>query len=497
MAAVSSWSVRSWKIFVVAGIVLLLGAGAVLIFKMGARNGSNPEEATARNAGQKVFKDLQFSHRLTRITRSEKAEVEGEAVLRSRIKGLLDQPYSTERQKELTEICEKLSKEVGIKLAAEIVSGLSGPGKNRNWLLAGVVAGANEDLKSVVSVIRGMEYADDQDGCLNGLSNYLAKNACSIDSILTCAPFDKNEVESVLYGLTFRASRFGNDSDLIGNINTGVDDVKLLLEKSGLTKEQNVELLGLYLNNLSGLYPIESLDVAARSLGNYDNSTRETYDRVLGEAFRSDPKAAIETLERLFSQGAFSNSPKLIESALKRWMKYDQQAAVDWFSRSGKLGDVVKSHAAMPFLQQAINSQDVSAARNWADQISDPNLKKEAEGQVWSLERGIVRGEASKDPAALMKSIVAGESSHQEYWMEEVFATWMAKEPTKAQDWYQKNWNTMPASKSQYLAAAFANQAINQGDADTARQWAAHIEDAKTKQRIEAGIVKAETKNSQ
>jgi non-ribosomal peptide synthetase component F len=92
--------------------------------------------------------------------------------------------------------------------------------------------------------------------------------------------------------------------------------------------------------------------------------------------------------------------------------------------------------------------------------------------------------------------MIAGHSRHQDDWIEEAVATWSAKDPAKVQDWYHQNSQKLPAAKSQYFAAAFANQATEQGDTATARQWAGHIQDAKTKQRIEAGIAKAEAAKS-
>jgi hypothetical protein len=91
-----------------------------------------------------------------------------------------------------------------------------------------------------------------------------------------------------------------------------------------------------------------------------------------------------------------------------------------------------------------------------------------------------------------MESIIDGKSKFGDYWLEEAMGTWISKDFDKAQSWYQDNWNKLPAGKSQYLAAAFAKQAASQGDAATARQWAAYIQDPKTKQRIDAGIAKAE-----
>lgn len=422
---------------------------------------------------------------------TELDKLRGEKALLGRIKELLDQPNSLERQRDLAKICAKLSQEIGVKAATAKVSELAGPGKNREWLLMGVIAGANEDLGVVMSVIRGMEYEDDRNGCLSGLANYIASNKCDVGDVLKFSPFDKKEAESVLYGMVYMASGLEEGGGLHQALLGKVEEVKLVLERSDLSEADRKEFLGLYLRNVSGAHPTEALSVAVSALGKYDGSTREAYDWILSNAFKSDSKSAVKVLEDLLASGKLKDSPAIVTSAVQRWMKYDQQAALDWIRQSEGLGEGVKSYAAMPFFQQAINAGDLATAKSWSDQISSPELRKDVEGKVWSLDRDQLRKKVSQNPQETVQGIVSGSNGIEPYWLEEAVYTWASKDFDQAVKWNEANWNSLPASKAQYVAAAFATLSLNQKDVAAAKHWAALIEDAKTKERINTAIAKA------
>ena len=137
--------------------------------------------------------------------------------------------------------------------------------------------------------------------------------------------------------------------------------------------------------------------------------------------------------------------------------------------------------------------QNLEEARKWLVAIDDVEQYKKIEGHIWSAERDSLRKEVARDPVKTVQSMVSGQSKYADYWIEEAMGTWITKDPAKAEDWYNKNWNSLPSTKAQYLAAAYANAALQQGDAATAQQWASHILDPKTKQRIQDGISKAGT----
>jgi hypothetical protein len=178
------------------------------------------------------------------------------------------------------------------------------------------------------------------------------------------------------------------------------------------------------------------------------------------------------------------------------YLKTDEEAARSWMDGfESTLSEAARNRFYQIDSEYLVEQGKFADAWKLIDQIHDPVVKKRVEGQIWTAERDSLRQEVAKNPPELLQSIVSGKSNYNDYWLEEAMSTWVAKDFDKAQEWYQKNWNSMPANKSQYLAAAFAKQAIGQGDVATARQWAAHIQDAKTKQRIETGIAEAESKN--
>ena len=405
------------------------------------------------------------------------------------LRSLLRQPYSNERQSEIWNVCEKLSGDVGVEEAMRIISELAGPGQNRAWMLSAVVSGSRENFGMVMSMIRNLEYKDDNDACLNGLTSLVSKTNVSLERVTDSGPFSYRELSAIVVGLSHRPA---DSDDPIGDLKERTKNVISVINSADLNSDSN-QMLGEYFRNLSLLAPQTTLALMVETMNrskSFEPSDLD-YNWVLNAAFKSDPRQAIEVVQSLLKGTA--SSDRLISSSIRQWMKYDLNSALQWYSTSDQFGSEIKSYAAFPFFEQAVAGGDLSASKQWYERIDDPVLKRKAEGQVWSMERDIVRREVSKDPELAIQSMIAGDSSHQDYWLEEAIATWAVKEPTKAQAWYQQNWNSLSANKAQYVAAAFATQATKQGDTATARQWAAYIQDAKTKQRIETGIAKAES----
>jgi hypothetical protein len=133
---------------------------------------------------------------------------------------------------------------------------------------------------------------------------------------------------------------------------------------------------------------------------------------------------------------------------------------------------------------------DLSKAKEQLEKITDPVIRKQAEGQVWSKERNMLRNAANADPQKVLEEMVAGKSQHEDYWIEEAMDVWVSKDFDKAEQWYQDNWRTLPADKAQYVASSFAVRAIKAGDAAAAAQWIPFIQDPKTKNRIEGELKK-------
>jgi hypothetical protein len=189
---------------------------------------------------------------------------------------------------------------------------------------------------------------------------------------------------------------------------------------------------------------------------------------------------------------AKSDTPKgVVRAVFGEFLNQDRTAALDWLeglggSESAEVKDSLTKMAAGNFA----GTGDIRDAWRMVGEIQNEAVKKQAEGVVWSTERELLRKHVADSPEETMDLIVEGDA-FSDYWLEEAVHTWVSKDFDAANAWYEKNWDSLPKEKAQYVAAGFATQAIGQGDVDTARQWAAMIQDAKTKARIEANIAKA------
>jgi len=233
--------------------------------------------------------------------------------------------------------------------------------------------------------------------------------------------------------------------------------------------------------------PKEVLDM----LSSFETSltAREFGDVRLACVVSLDGREAMKLARGFAGSGAGS---EVFSAGLESYFRTNPVAAERWIAESRASFspfelEVVSTVAA----KNLVAKNDLSRARQELEKISDPKIHARVEGWIWAKERDQLRKEVTGKPSDTVQGIVDGTSNFESYWLEEAVHTWVSKDFDAANAWYEKNWDSLPKEKAQYVAAGFATQAIGQGDVDTARQWAAMIQDAKTKARIEANIAKA------
>jgi hypothetical protein len=210
---------------------------------------------------------------------------------------------------------------------------------------------------------------------------------------------------------------------------------------------------------------------------------------------------AAGTLARL-SGSTTATDATLMGKGFQKWLSQSPIVAMKWLEEhQQKFGSVERDGIAMALASHsASTSKDGASIKEaWAqvEKIQDPALRKSAEGQVWKKEKQMLQSSVAKDPAITLSSIISGTSGHEIYWIEEAMHTWIQKDPAQAEEWYKNNWDSIPAAKSQYIAAAYAKEALGAGDLATARQWTNLIQDPKTKERIAASIDTAQSTQGQ
>jgi hypothetical protein len=237
------------------------------------------------------------------------------------------------------------------------------------------------------------------------------------------------------------------------------------------------------LMELGDLLPFESWDHLDRAGSTLSGTERH---RIMGRMLGVDAARAMELI------AAADGREADMMPAFKRWLQLDAAKPIEWLqSQSAHLSVAQKDHATQGIAEFSASQGDCDVAWQWVGQISDVALRKKAEGQVWSMERDIVRRMVHKEPESALRSLIGGESQHQDYWLEEAMTTWLSKDPGQAVAWREANWNTIPAAQSQYLAAAFAKQALAEQDVGTALRWAGLVQDPKTKTRLNEVIAEA------
>jgi hypothetical protein len=348
-----------------------------------------------------------------------------------------------------------------------------GPGKSRCHLIGALFMGS-ESIDGLSHTFSKLEFPDEIKSACAGISHKL----CMVDSP---EMIDRNKYaflgdhydEVLQKSMELYVSRFSSKSE--AELSSAVARA-LSLQTTGESKRN-------LLSKLARIAPFETWNQL--SSNKIELPGTEQNDLIV-QMFGRDASRAITKIAEA------QDGEKYFSAAMRLWLDNDARKPIEWLeANKANLSTSKRDHAAQGIAEYTARQGDSETAWKWVEQITDPQLRKAAEGRVWSMERDSLRKEVGQDPAGLMQSIIAGQAKYGDYWLEEAMSTWVAKDSDKAQDWYQKNRNSLPANKSQYLAAAFAKQAIGQGDVATARQWAAHIQDARTKQRIEAEIAKA------
>jgi hypothetical protein len=183
----------------------------------------------------------------------------------------------------------------------------------------------------------------------------------------------------------------------------------------------------------------------------------------------------------------------LLSGAMETWLSTSKVAAERWYAEvQDSLSRNQKDQVIAAFSSNYAANGQIAEGKEIQASIVDPELRQKVGVQLWAAEAKVIDQQSSKDPAGTLQSIVSGQSKHEDYWIEGAMWTWIAKDPAKADEWYQKNWASLPAGKAQYVAAAYVTDSLKQGDTASARQWAVFIQEPNTKRRIEAAITQAE-----
>jgi hypothetical protein len=394
--------------------------------------------------------------------------------------------------------------------ALEIYSSLA-PALSRAEKSAFFQRFANRDLEAAKALAEQMTNKSDRGQAMKAIGEGLLLNNRFDDSLKFIADqFEGDSAKELLIQASQRAFEFSDGAT--------AEQFCELLDRHGFRTEAAAERVNMALLRGDGAGAIALIaglnqqdlgrllesDQIGNTLSLADSGTAL---EILGKLDITAKNSAVASglLYRLIKEGKMegldsriAQDPKFADAVL--------QAATKFARETG--GEEVQSGAAFPpnlgacvaaaqvrnylsNLNDKAQGNSFKGAWELVNRLPDSAVKERVSGEVWEKERSALRSEVGKNPQEAIDGIVKGSSGFADYWLEEAVGTWVAKDFDSAIAWYDKTWKSLPESKSQYVAAAFATQSLRQKDVDAARQWAALIRDAKTRGRIEAAIAKA------
>lgn len=179
----------------------------------------------------------------------------------------------------------------------------------------------------------------------------------------------------------------------------------------------------------------------------------------------------------------------------ERWVDLEVDQATGWFEENKASFEQTELDTFSVAFAKSVQVRDeYDAAWEWIEQVSDPELRKEISGKVWTHEREIILDEAQIDPAGTLGDLVTEGSVHPEFWIKEAFAQWNRSDSEKAATWYAENRESLTPDQNQHVARAYAEEAVASGNLDSAREWAEQVVDPGFLERLNQQITEAEQK---
>jgi hypothetical protein len=182
-----------------------------------------------------------------------------------------------------------------------------------------------------------------------------------------------------------------------------------------------------------------------------------------------------------------------VKNAFLKFIHNDSFRAVDFLENNQhNFNEIQQSQALQAISEFSTSAGEFDSAWHWAGRIEDAGVKRKAEGKIWQAEKKIIDYQAKENPAAIAGEIVSGNSIHADFWIADVYQEWTKTSPDAAATWYEENRQTMTPEQNQHVARVYAEQAIESGDLNLAKQWAGEVIEEKFTKKLQEKISAAE-----
>lgn len=323
---------------------------------------------------------------------------------------------------------------------------------------------------------------------------------------------DRNEIEAVNGGLSARILNTSDKNQILGYLRNFKDDYQIIMNglrlrvDSSCSRDDSVKEMNFFINAL--VTSDHEQPYNKQILRDYLNLTArrlpfETWEKVSsGIGFELDDQSMgllVSSMIRDDSEKAFKEFVKgksegHVTTSYLGWLEFDAVAAKKWLTENiHEQPKGVSDSVYAACCEYAIKKNDIDEYSRLRNMVEDERKLKELDAIYVVNRQEFLYKQIDENPSATINDILHGWTDFPAESLEKAMGAWLNKDFNAAESWYQQNWKSLPSEKAQYVAAAFANQAVTQGDTHTATQWLGYVKDVNVKQRIQESIDKANT----
>jgi len=404
----------------------------------------------------------------------------------------------------------KINKDISFEENLNAIKSEFGPGEKRNSEIQKLFAASTGDVGLLLRSTRSFDLYLEKSAALRGLSFRIA-NEASLEEISAILeeedPLVTAEVGALSNGIWMMLDPGSLDRHFLNH-----NDVEII----GGRNREGVPVVVAFdiLTHLVGKYP-ESADLRIQSFFRASYSVdpfstwdlMRTYESQAGEIDHRFTDIKGYTIATMFGKspeeamrrcGVIGGSEILISQSefgqgVKGWLATDSRESMKWIAENAdSLSQEMRTSAYTAVANFALDQGEIESARSYLSKIESAREKEEISSKIWGVEKNALQREISTNPVETISSIISGNSKYSDYWLEESVSTWLKNDAGAVNKWYEENWNSLSPEKTQYVAAAFAKEAVTLGDLATAKEWAERIQNPKTRERIEGVIMKAD-----
>ncbi|MDQ8191627.1 hypothetical protein QEH58_15055 [Roseibacillus persicicus] len=382
-----------------------------------------------------------------------------------------------ERVMWLAQIVSRMSRLGDSKTAIDFIHRDFGAGDSRNVLISACFANISS-FELAERAFETLEHEDEKAAARKGLENFFTQEMAGTSRSIFFNDYKDSGIPNLEDVFRGAASQYLLDVQAGG----GTEEEMKIAFDSILEMGFDENLESKILVDLSTRVPFLSWEqIENRELGT------ENKIKVLGDMMSHDPEKAFELLQ------SSSGNENLFKNGVLQWIRTDAKAPIEWYSKNAASLSAEQANMVVAGIAHYATTQgEMETAQRWIDELREGDEKKAANYRLWKVKKSEVVKAVKSNPQKAMKDLVSGKSQFEKYYIEAAMDEWSRLDKDAPGEWFSKNERIIDNSTRQYFAAAFAKQAISQGDTMLARRWAGLIQDEKTSTRINGIIEKTE-----